>query len=85
MKYIDREQLGADLVKIIWHPSFMDVISEDKHFTDYVNKAERSKLIICRVDDPQAVEVGNSLGINLYQGRYIQKLLSTQGRKVMFK
>jgi len=85
LKYIDREQLGADLVKIIWHPSFMDVISEDKHFTDYVNKAERSKLIICRVDDPQAVEVGNSLGINLYQGRYIQKLLSTQGRKIMFK
>ena len=85
LKYIDREQLGAYLVKIIWHPSFMEVISEDKHFTDYVNKAERSKLIICRVDDPQAVEVGNSLGINLYQGRYIQKLLSTQGRKVMFK
>ena len=85
LQYIDREQLGADLVKIIWHPSFMDVISEDKHFTDYVNKAERAKLIICRVDDPQAVEVGNSLGINLYQGRYIQRLLSAQGRKVMFK
>lgn len=85
LQYIDREQLGADLVKIIWHPSFMDVISEDKHFMDYVNKAERAKLIICRVDDPQAVEVGNSLGINLYQGRYIQRLLSAQGRKVMFK
>lgn len=85
LQYIDREQLGADLVKIIWHPSFMDVISEDKHFTDYVNKAERAKLIICRVDDPQAVEVGNSLGINLYQGRYIQRLLSAQGRKVIFK
>ena len=85
LKYIDREQLGADLVKIIWHPSFMDVVNEDKHFTDYVNKAERAKLIICRVDDPQAVEVGNSLGINLYQGRYIQRLLSSQGRRVVYR
>lgn len=84
LKYIDREQLGADLFKIIWHPAFMDVIGEDKHFTDYVNKAERTKMILCRVDDPQAVEVGNSLGINLYQGRYIQKMLSAQPKRTIF-
>lgn len=84
LKYIDREQLGADLIKIIWHPTFMDVINEDKHFTDYVNKAERARMILCRVDDPQAVEVGNSLGINLYQGRYIQRLLMAQPRKTIF-
>lgn len=84
LKYIDRENLDGDLIKIIWHPSFMDVIKEDKHFTDYVNKAERSKMILCRVDDPQAVEVGNSLGINLYQGRYIQKLLGSQPRKTIY-
>ena len=34
--------------------------------------------------DPQAVEVGNSLGINLYQGRYIQRLLMAQPRKTIF-
>lgn len=84
LKYIDREQLSSDLIKIIWHPSFMDVIREDKHFTDYVNKAERARMILCRVDDPQAVEVGNSLGINLYQGRYIQRLLTSQPRKTIF-
>lgn len=84
LKYIDREQLSSDLIKIIWHPSFMDVICEDKHFTDYVNKAERARMILCRVDDPQAVEVGNSLGINLYQGRYIQRLLTSQPRKTIF-
>lgn len=84
LKYLNREQLDADLIKIIWHPSFMDIISEDKHFTDYVNKAERSKMIICRVDEPQAVEVGNSLGINLYQGRHIQRLLSARAHKTIF-
>ncbi len=84
LKYINRENLNSDLIKIIWHPTFMDVISEDKHFTDYVNKAERARMILCRVDDPQAVEVGNSLGINLYQGRYIQRLLLAQPRKTIF-
>lgn len=84
LKYIDRENLNSDLIKIIWHPSFMDVINEDKHFTDYVNKAERARMILCRVDDPQAVEIGNSLGINLYQGRYIQRMLLAQPRKTIF-
>ena len=85
LKYINRTNLGADLIKIIWHSSFMDVINEDKHFMDYVNRAERAKMILCRVDDPTAVEVGNSLGINLYQGRYIQKLLSSTPEKTIYK
>ncbi len=85
LKYIDREQLDCDLLKIIWHPSFMDMVQEDAHFTDYVNRAERAKMILCRVDDPNAVEIGNSLGINLYQGRYIQRLLAAQPKKTLFK
>ena len=84
LKYLNRSNLDCDLIKIIWHPSFLDVIREDKHFMDYVNKAERAKMIICRIDDPQAVQIGNSLGINLYQGRYVQRLLSEQHRKVIF-
>lgn len=84
LKYLNRTNLNCDLMKIIWHPSFMDVIHEDTHFMDYVNKAERAKMILCRIDDPQAVEVGNSLGINLYQGRYVQKLLSQYAPKTIF-
>lgn len=84
LKYLNRANLNCDLMKIIWHPSFMDVIHEDKHFMDYVNKAERAKMILCRIDDPKAVEVGNSLGINLYQGRYVQRLLSQHAPKTIF-
>lgn len=74
--YVNRTNLDCDLMKIIWHPDFVNIISQDKHFMDYENKNERAKMIICRVDDETAVEVGNSLGINLYQGRYIQKMLN---------
>lgn len=84
LKFLNRTNLNCDLIKIIWHPSFMDVIHEDKHFMDYVNKAERAKMILCRIDDAQAVEVGNSLGINLYQGRYIQRLLNAQPKRTVF-
>ncbi len=84
LTYLNRVNLDCDLLKIIWHPSFMDLIHEDTHFMDYVNKAERAKMILCRIDDPQAVEVGNNLGINLYQGRYIQRLLNAQPRRTIF-
>ena len=84
LKYLNRENFGADLIKIIWSPSFLEVISNDKHFMDYTNRAERAKMILCRVDDPKAVEIGNSLGINLYEGRYIQKLLSSNPKKTIF-
>lgn len=76
LQYINRENLDSDLMKIFWHPAFLDVINEDKHFRDYVNKAERAKMILCRVDDAKAIEVGNSIGINLYQGRYVQRELN---------
>ncbi|MBE6453060.1 MAG: hypothetical protein E7012_06200 [Alphaproteobacteria bacterium] len=76
LNYLNRQSLQCDLMKIIWHPSFYDVMCQDPHFMDYTNKAERAKMILCRIDDPKAVEVGNSIGINLYQGRYIQRLLN---------
>lgn len=84
LKYLDRTHLNCDLIKIIWHPTFMDIVREDAHFMDYVNKSERAKMILCRIDDPAAVEVGNSLGINLYQGRYIQRMLNAQPRRTIF-
>lgn len=85
LKYLNRANLNCDLMKIIWHPSFIDIIHEDRHFMDYVNKAERAKMILCRIDDPKAIEVGNSLGINLYQGRYVQRLLSQHSSRTFMQ
>ena len=81
LEYVNRTKLDCDLMKIAWHPEFGKIMNEDKHFTDYANKSERAKIILCRVDDEKAIEVGNSLGINLYQGRYVQKLLSIAAEK----
>lgn len=80
LEYLNRSKLDCDLMKIIWHPEFENIVSADEHFMDYANKAERAKIILCRVDDEKAVNIGNSLGINLYQGRYIQKMLNAEKR-----
>ena len=68
-------------MKIVWHPSLVEIFNEDKHFMDYMNKAERAKIILCRIDDINAIEAGNALGINLYQGRYVQRLLNAAIKK----
>ncbi len=81
LKYLDRANLDCDLMKIVWSPELMNIFNEDKHFMDYMNKAERAKIILCRIDDAAAVEAGNSLGINLYQGRYVQRLLNASNTK----
>ena len=81
LKYLNRKNLDCDLMKIVWHPSLVDYFNEDKHFMDYMNKAERAKIILCRIDDVNAIEAGNALGINLYQGRYVQRLLNANIRK----
>lgn len=81
LKYLKRHNLDCDLMKIAWHPQLEQIFNEDKHFMNYMNKAERAKIILCRIDDTKAIEVGNSLGINLYQGRYVQRLLSSASNK----
>jgi len=81
LKFLNRKNLDCDLMKLVWHPSLIGILSEDEHFMDYMNKAERAKIILCRVDDVQAIDAGNALGINLYQGRYVQRLLSASLNK----
>ncbi len=76
LKYINREKLDCDLMKICWHNSLIDVFSKDEHFMDYNNKAERAKIIFYNIEDAESIEAGNNFGINMYQGRYVQKLLN---------
>jgi hypothetical protein len=63
-------------MKIEWHPSLIDIFNKDEHFMDYKNKAERAKIVLSNVDVPVAISAGNNLGINMYQGRYVQRLMN---------
>ncbi len=85
INYINKAAFEADFIKIIWSQEIKDVFEKDQSFLMHENKAQRVKIILCRVDDEDAIKIGNALGINLYQGHYIQKLLSQQPKKVYYE
>lgn len=74
--FIDRNKLAFDFVKIYWTPAMRN--------TDFARMTAElkgggedalSRVILCRCDGQDAIEVGKQIGINLYQGRHIDKLL----------
>jgi EAL domain-containing protein (putative c-di-GMP-specific phosphodiesterase class I) len=75
---INREDLGFDLVKLQWSPDLFDQLHGFRG--DGLRQAARDmgseRLILNRCDSEQALEVGKSLGITLYQGHLLDKMLS---------
>jgi len=77
LPFIDRERLGLDLIKILWNPDMLGNGGEARRneFRALITGFGRGRTIMCRCDSEEAVTVGQSLGINLFQGRYIDRLL----------
>jgi len=75
-------RLGADLCKLIWHPDLVDG-GEVVHqmLRGVIEKIKPEKLILCRCDNREAIDFGRSLGINLFQGRYVENLIAEDGRR----
>ncbi len=75
---IDREELGFDLVKLQWSPDLFDQLHGFRG--DGLRQVARDmgseRLILNRCDSEQALEVGKSLGITLYQGHLLDEMLS---------
>jgi hypothetical protein len=82
LPFIDRERLGADLLKLVWHPDM--VMAQEDGLVDLkalVAKAGGERVVMCRCDTREAVDFGQSIGIALYQGRHIENLIAEEGRK----
>jgi len=82
MPMVDRERLGADLVKLVWHSDMIDG-GPDMHekIRVMVKHAGPSKVIMCRVDNREAVDFGRSVGIGLFQGHYVENLIAEDNRR----
>jgi len=75
---INRDHLGFDLVKLFWNADLVDHLSGQggdplRHAAAQVG-AER--LILARCDSEQALDVGDALGISLYQGHLLEEMLA---------
>jgi hypothetical protein len=80
---IDRQALGADLIKLAWLPELSDGVSDDTRaaLAKQVEKAGSSRVILTRCDAPAAIRLGQSMGVSMYQGRYLDTVLQNQARR----
>jgi hypothetical protein len=79
---VDREKLGLDLVKILWSGDMTDSAMERRlaEIKEWVGRTGEARVILCRCDNADAVRVGHSLGMSLFQGRHIDTLLAAVKR-----
>ncbi len=79
---IDREKLGVDLVKVQWNADIESDLDskENKSIVKAVSDFGSNRVILCRCDNKESVQYGQALGISLFQGRYIDSLLSPNAK-----
>ena len=54
--------------------------SRTQELKDHIDRCGRARIILSRCDSDEAIRFGQALGITMYQGRYVDKLLTQEGR-----
>lgn len=74
---VDRTSLGFDLAKILWNADLRSDLKkkQNKELAQAIEKCGAARVILGRCDSQEAVYYGQSLGIGLFQGRYIDSLV----------
>ncbi|MBX2830522.1 MAG: EAL domain-containing protein [Rhodospirillales bacterium] len=82
LSFVDRKSLKADFIKVAWREEMTDNVIRKKYgeMDSLVNNSGRERVILCRCDTPTAIKFGQSLGITLFQGRYIDHMIARQRR-----
>ena len=77
LPFIERGRLGIDLLKLAWDPSLAEgKLTDGSSLGEYVRRCGASRTILCRCDTEAAISLGQSIGITLFQGRFVEKTLS---------
>lgn len=80
---IDRQRLGVDFVKLIWDPTLKDYLesSRGRALQEAAESVGQGRLILARCDTKLAIETGRKLGVLLYQGYLVDKILRESLKK----
>jgi EAL domain-containing protein (putative c-di-GMP-specific phosphodiesterase class I) len=82
MEMLDLERLGTDMVKLIWNPKMIDGGKDvHDHVRRLVEHTKPENVVMCRVDNREAIDYGQTVGINLFQGHHIENLLAEDTRR----
>ena len=79
LPFIDRERLGLDLVKIFWSPEMAEEGRAERAavFRQSLERVGKARTILARCESEGAVRFGQGLGVTLFQGRHIDRLLAS--------
>jgi hypothetical protein len=72
---VNLPRLHATFAKIFWRPGAEEMLPAQK---DEIKRMQDKGLIfiIARLDDETGIQIGHDLGINVFQGFYVDKLLN---------
>lgn len=75
LNFMDVSRTGADLYKLDWTPEMREPYRRDQVVSALKN-VDMSKLLLARCDSETAIAWGIDLGIQKFQGRYIEAMLA---------
>jgi len=72
---IDLPRLGAKLAKVFWRPGTEAVLPQFKEAIQSLQQ-RGTVLVLARVDDELGIKTGHACGITMFQGFYIDDMVS---------
>lgn len=74
---VRRDELDADMLKMIWSPDLVDDTDRKRRakIREAIGRSGATRVVLCRCDNQQAIAYGESMGITMYQGRHIDRLV----------
>ena len=68
--------MGFDLAKLRWNPKMGTTSTKDKSLIEAIKICGKNRIILCHCGSKEAIEYGKKVGISLFQGRYIDAIIS---------
>lgn len=78
LPYVDRRTLGFELVKLHWTPQLRQQLEgkDGERLREAIQATNPRRIIMMRCETDDAIELGRELGISLFQGYFLDHLLS---------
>lgn len=77
LPYINRRQLGFELVKLHWTPQLRQQLEgkDGEHLREAIEATNPRRIIMMRCETDDAIELGREMNISLFQGYFLDHLL----------
>jgi hypothetical protein len=82
LPYYNRAKLGFDLVKLFWMPDGIEDMLPEMipAVRNVILEVGQSRTILCRCENARSIEIGQKLGIVMFQGRHVDRLHAAASR-----